>query len=164
MGKVMVSKVLQTAGFVICFICTVYMLYFTVCWRTAEALEVSGKRSVTIAGVAAVTEGEVVRAGSGHTVIRYYHEWDGTDYQRVFARENADYPLNARVPVVYTVGMGAGSCLAAGFYRKPMQALSVVGAVLLLVGITLSLLKKGKGRNGKKKDHSRQLEDEYDTQ
>lgn len=160
----MVSKVLQAAGFGICFLCTVYMLYFTVCWRTAEALEVSGKKTVTIAGIAAVTEGEVVRAERGCTVIRYYHEWDGTDYQRVIAGKNADYPLNARVPVVYTVGMGAGSCLAAGFYRKPMQALSVAGVVLLLAGITLNSIKKGKGRNGKKKDHSRQLEDEYDTQ
>lgn len=159
----MVSKVLQAAGFVICFLCTVYMLYFTVCWRTAEALETSGERTVIIAGVAAVTEGEVVRSGNGRTVIRYYHEWDGTDYQRVITGENTDYPLNARVPVVYTVGMGAGSCLAAGFYRRPVQALSVVGAVMLLAGVTLTLFKKGMRRNGKKKDHSRQLEDEYDA-
>ena len=139
-GKI--SGILRAAGFAACLLCTVYMLYFAGTWKA-------------VAELAAVTEGEVVRVGNGHTIIRYYHEWDGAEYQKVITGENEDYPENAIVPVVYTVGMGAGSCLAAGFYRKPMQILGLVGTFLLLVGITLSFGRKGRGKNGKKKDHSR---------
>lgn len=152
-GKI--SGILRAAGFAACLLCTVYMLYFAGTWKAVAELEASGARSLTIAGMAAVTEGEVVRVGNGRTVIRYYHEWDGAEYQKVITGKNEDYPENAIVPVVYTVGMGAGSCLAAGFYRKPMQILGLVGTFLLLVGITLSFGRKGRGKNGKKKDHSR---------
>lgn len=152
-GKI--SGILRAAGFAACLLCTVYMLYFAASWKAVEALDESGARTLTIAGMAAVTEGEVVRAGNGHTVIRYYHEWDGAEYQKVIAGENGDFPENAVVPVIYTVGMGAGSCLAAGFYRKPMQILGIVGTFLLLTGITLSFGRKGREKNGKKKDHSR---------
>lgn len=152
-GKI--SGIMRAAGFAACLLCTVYMLYFAGSWKAVTELEASGARTLTIAGMAAVTEGEVVRAENGYTVIRYYHEWDGTDYQKVIADENDDYPENAIVPVFYTVGMGAGSCLAVGFYRKPMQILGAAGTVLLLLGITLSFGRKGRGKNGKKKDHSR---------
>ena len=85
-GKI--SGILRAAGFAACLLCTVYMLYFAGTWKAVAELEASGARSLTIAGMAAVTEGEVVRAGNGCTVIRYYHEWDGAEYQKVIKGEN----------------------------------------------------------------------------
>lgn len=161
-GKI--SCIMRIAGLIVCLLCTAYMLYLTASRRIVAELKTSEAKTLTIAGMVAVTEGEVVRAEAGHTVIRYYHEWDGTEYQSVIAHVNADYSENAKVPVVYSVGMGAGSCLAVGFYRKPMQVMGVVGAVLLLLGTVLNFKKEGNGKNGKKKDYSRQLEDEHDSQ
>ena len=126
-----ISYVLRMTGLVMCFLCTVYMLYLTASWRIMAGLKTSEAKVQIIAGIAAVTEGEVVRARAGHTVIRYYHEWDGTEYQSVIYHVNADYSENTKVPVVYSVGMGAGSCLTVGFYRKPMQAMGVLGTVLI---------------------------------
>ena len=127
--------VLRIVGFSLCLLCTVYMLYFAYSWRMVSVLEESGAKTITIAGMVAVTEGEVVRAEAGKTIIRYYYEWDGTEYRSVKNRVSEDYPENAKMPGVYSVGSGAGSCLAVGFYRKPMQILGVVGAVSLLLGL-----------------------------
>lgn len=160
-GKV--SCVLRMAGLAMCLLCTVYMLYLSASRRIVDELRTSEAKALTL-GMVAVTEGEVVRAEAGHTVIRYYHEWDGTEYQSVIAHINADYPENAKIPVVYSVGMGAGSCLAAGFYERPMQVMGVIGAVLLLSGTVLYFRKKGTEKNGKKKNYSRQLENEHDSQ
>lgn len=140
------------------------MLYFSISRRVVIALEKTDAKTFTIAGVVAVTEGEVVRAETGRTVIRYYHEWDGTEYRSVKDYVSADYSEKAKLPVVYSVGMGAGSCLAVGLYRKPMQILSVVGAAFLLLGFIMNFRKKGIEGNGKKKNYSRQLENEYDSQ
>lgn len=161
-GKI--SGVLRAAGVAGCLLCAVYMLYVAGAWKAMAGLEASGARTLTIAGIAAVAEGEVVRAENGRTVIRYYHEWDGAEYRRVIAGENGDYPENAVVPVVYTVGMGAGSCLVAGFYRRFMQILGMAGTISLLLGITLSFGRKEREKNGKKKNYSGQLENEYDPQ
>lgn len=161
-GKV--SGILRMAGLIMCLLCAAYMLYYVVSRRVVAVLEASGEKTLIVAGMAAVTEGEVVRAEAGKTFIRYYYEWDGTEYQSVKNYVSADYPENSKIPVVYSVGSGAGSCLAVGFYRKPMQILGVVGAVLLLIGIALNVRKKGIVENGKKKNHSRQLENEYDSQ
>ncbi len=80
----------------------------------------------------------------------------------------ADYPEAAKLPVIYSVGMAAGSCLAVGFYKSYVQALGVLGAALLLAGFIvnsyMNFKKKGIEQNGKKKDHSGQLENEYDAQ
>ena len=160
-GKV--SCILRVAGLAMCLLCTAYILYLTASRRVVAELRKSEAKTLTIAGMVAVTEGEVVRADAGHTVIRYYHEWDGTEYQSVIAHVNADYSENVKVPVVYGVGMGPGSCLTVGFYRKSMQAMGVLGAVLLLLGTVLNFRKKGTEKNGKKKDYSRQLEDEHDS-
>ncbi len=140
-GKV--SCILRVAGLAMCLLCTAYMLYLTASRRIVAGLNTSAAKTLTFAGLVAVTEGEVVRAEAGHTVIRYYHEWDGTEYQSVIAHVNADYSEDAKMPVVYSVGMGAGSCLVVGFYRKPMQVMGVVGAVLLLTGMALNFRKKG---------------------
>ncbi len=140
-GKV--SCILRVAGLAMCLLCTAYMLYLTASRRIVAGLKTSEAKTLTIAGMVAVTEGEVVRAEEGHTIIRYYHEWDGTEYQSVIAHVNADYSEDAKMPVVYSVGMGAGSCLVVGFYRKPMQVMGVVGAVLLLTGMALNFRKKG---------------------
>lgn len=145
------SGVLRTAGFGICLFCAAYMLYYAASRRTIADLGESGARGITIVGMAAVTEGKVVRAENGYTVIRYYHVWDGTDYQKVIARENEDYPENAAVPVIYTVGMGAGSCLVPGFYRRLLQAMNAAGAIMLLLGIILGIKKKGKKKWQEKK-------------
>ncbi len=137
-----ISGILRTAGLAACILCIVYMLYFAVSQRAVASLEASGKRTLEI-GMMAVTEGEVARAGDGCTVIRYYHEWDGTEYKRVWRSVRADLPEHARMPVIYSLGMGAGSCLVVGFYRKPMQILGVAGAVLLLLGVAMNFRKKG---------------------
>lgn len=137
-GKSMIAKIsfgLRIVGFSLCLLCTAYMLYFAASWRMVNALEESGAKTITVAGMVAVTEGEVVRAEAGQTIIRYYYEWDGTEYRSVKNHVSEDYPENAKVPVVYSVGSGAGSCLAVGFYRKPMQILGVVGAASLLLGL-----------------------------
>lgn len=140
------SNKIMTAGLLLCLLCAAYMLYYVLCRQAAAGLEASGERVRVIAGIAALTEGEIVRAGDGCTVIRYYHEWDGTEYQSIRRHVSADYPENTKLPVIYTVGMGAGSCLAVGFCRKTMQVLGVAGAVLLLLGIILNFGKKGKGK------------------
>ena len=138
--------VLWTTGFGLCLFCTAYILYLAVSWRIVAGLETSGAKTLTIAGMVAVTEGEVVRAEAGRTVIRYYHEWDGTEYQSVIAHVNADYPENAKTPVIYSVGMGAGSCLTAGFHRQTVLTLGVIGVVLILLGTALNFRKKGTGK------------------
>ncbi|MCM1193847.1 MAG: hypothetical protein NC123_13030 [Butyrivibrio sp.] len=158
-----VSGVLRTAGFALCLLCTVYMLYLIGSRQVVSALEESGAKTFTIAGMVAVTEGRVVRTESGYTVIRYYHEWDGTEYQGVKNHVSGGCPENAKLPVIYGVGAGAGSCLAVGLYEKPMQVLGAAGAVSLLLGLLMNLKKKGIEENGKKKDYSRQLEDEHDA-
>ena len=51
----------------------VYMAYVSAAERAAEGLRASDAKAVIIAGVIAVTEGEVVSADHGRTIIRYYH-------------------------------------------------------------------------------------------
>ena len=139
------SAGLRVSGAVLCLLCVVYMAYVSAAERAAEGLRASDAKAVIIAGVISVTEGEVVRADDGCTIIRYYHEWDGTDYKRVIPRVNADYPVNTRLPVVYSLGMGIGSCLAVGFYRKTMLLIGVTGVILLILGMGLNFRKKGIG-------------------
>ena len=133
-------------------------------------MEESGAKTFTVGGMVAVAEGEVVRTEAGRTIIRYYHEWDGTEYRSVKNHISTGYPENAKLPVIYTVGMGAGSCLAVGLYRQPVQILGAAGAVLLLLGLmsfyrcSLNFRKKGIEKDGKKENCSRQLENEYDSQ
>lgn len=140
-GKV--SGILRMMGFILCLLCTAYMLYIAVSRRVVEALEMSGEKTFIVAGMVAVAEGEVVRVGDGRTVIRYYHEWDGTEYQSVENHVSADYPEKTKVPVVYSVGMGAGSCLTVGLYRKPVQILGMAGAFLFLPGLLIPVFKCG---------------------
>lgn len=140
------SGIMRTAGLLLCLLCAAYMLYYVICRQASAGLEASGERARVVIGIAALTEGEVARVGDGCTVIRYYHEWDGTEYQSIRHRVSADYPESAKLPVIYTVGMGAGSCLAVGFCRKTMQVLGMTGAVLLLLGIALNFRKKGTGK------------------
>lgn len=140
-GKV--SGILRMMGFILCLLCTAYMLYIAVSRRVVEALEMSGEKTFIVAGMVAVAEGEVVRVGDGRTVIRYYHEWDGTEYQSVENHVSTDYPEKAKVPVVYSVGMGAGSCLTVGLYRKPVQILGMAGAFLFLLGLLIPAFKCG---------------------
>lgn len=159
-----ISRILWAAGFCLCILCAVYMLYLAVSWRAVDKLQMSGKKAVIIAGIIAVAEGEVVRAEDGHTIIRYYHEWDGTDYKRVLFHAKPAYQEGVKVPVAYTLGMGAGSCLLVGFYKKAIFSAGMAGIVLVVLGIIINFKKKGIEQNGKKKNYSRQLEDEYDAQ
>ncbi|MCM1027660.1 MAG: hypothetical protein NC432_14610 [Roseburia sp.] len=157
------SGIMRTAGFSVCLLYIAYALYIAGSRLAVSALGMSGEKAFVIVGMAAVAEGEVVHAGDGHTTIRYYYEWDGTEYQSVKNTVSADYPDHAKIPVIYTVGTVPGSCLAVGFYRSLMRIPGAAGAVLLLAGIGLKFRKKEE-KNGKKKDHSGQLEDEYDSQ
>ena len=127
--------VLRIVGFSLCLVCTAYMLYYAYFWRLVSVLEESGAKSFIIAGMVAVAEGEVVRSDDEYTIIQYYYEWDGAEYRSVKRHVSGDYPENAKLPVVYSVGSGMGSCLAVGFYRKPMQVLGLAGAVMLLSGL-----------------------------
>ncbi|MCM1113149.1 MAG: hypothetical protein NC399_07855 [Muribaculum sp.] len=126
---------IRRAGFGLCLLWAVYMLYFAISWQAVNALEESGTKTFTVGGMVAVAEGEVVRTEAGRTIVQYYHEWDGTEYRSVKNHISAGYPENAKLPVIYTVGMGAGSCLAVGLYRQPVQILGAAGAVLLLSGL-----------------------------
>lgn len=129
------------------------MLYFAVSLHVTGMLERSGAKTWST-GVIAVTEGSVVRADGACTVIRYYHEWDGTDYQKVIPRAVRGCQEGMKMPVVYSIGMGAGTCLTVGIYRKPVQMLGAVGAVMLLSGLIMNSRRRGK-ENGKKKNRSR---------
>lgn len=143
--------------------CAVYMLYAAAMERTAQSLTASGEKALVI-GMAALTEGEVIRADDEYTIIQYYHEWDGTDYKNVRPYAVPDYQAGMKVPVVYTIGMGAGTCLTVGFYKRIMLNLFIAGVILILLGMVINFKKKGNQENGKKKDYSRQLEDEHDAQ
>lgn len=156
------SFLLRTAGFGLCCACAAYMLYVAVSLHMVSKLERSGAKTWSL-GVIAVTEGSVVRADGACVVIRYYHEWDGTDYQKVISRAIRGCQEGMRLPVVYSVGMGAGTCLTVGIYRKSVQTIGAAGAVMLLSGLIMNSRRRGK-ENGKKKDRSRKLEDEHDSQ
>lgn len=136
---------LRAAGVALCLLCAVYMAYVSVAERAVAELRTSEAKAMIIAGVIAVTEGEIVRADERCTIIRYYYEWDGTYYKRVIPHINADYPVNTKLPVVYSLGMGIGSCLTVGFYRKAMLMTGVAGMILLIVGMGLNFRKRGNG-------------------
>ena len=137
------SRILWAVGSGLCILCAAYMLYLAVSWRAVTKLQMSGKKAVVIAGIAAVAEGEVVRAEDGCTIIRYYYEWDGTDYKRELFHVKPDYQEGVKVPVVYSLGMGSGSCLVAGFYKKTIFSAGMAGVVLVILGTVTNLKKKG---------------------
>lgn len=155
---------LRAAGLGLCLLCALYMVYIAASQLAVEKLNASGQKALVIAGVVAVAEGEAVRADGEYTVIQYYYEWDGTDYRNVRPYAVPGCQEGMRMPVVYSIGMGPGTCLTVGIYRKAMLCVGVAGMILFALGTVLKFRKRGYERNGKKKDYSGQLEDEHDSQ
>lgn len=123
------------------------MLYAAAMERAAQSLTASGKKALVI-GMSTLTEGEVIRADDEYTIIQYYHEWDGTDYRNVRSYAVPDYQTGTKVPAVYTIGMGAGTCLIVGFYKRIMLNLFIAGVILILLGMVINFKKKGNQENG----------------
>lgn len=117
------------------------MVYVAASNQAVAKLKPTGKKALIIAGIAAVTEGEVVRADDEYTIIQYYHEWDGTDYKNVMPRAVPYYQEGMKVPVVYTIGMGAGTCLLVGLYKKAVLLAGMAGLALVVFGTVIK--KKG---------------------
>lgn len=110
-----------------------------------EKIEAAGVKGMIIAGFFSVTQGEVIQADEVSTIIKYYNVWDGACYKKVLRHANPDYQKNAKVAVVYSVGMAMGSCLVAGIYRKYMLICGIIGLMLFISAIILKLKRKGKG-------------------
>ncbi len=135
---------LMIVGISLCFLYSVYALYMAgVRWAVAK-IEAAGAKGMVIAGFYSVTQGEVIRSDDSCTLIEYYYEWDGADYRKVLYGVSDDYPVNTKVPVVYSVGMAMGSCLVVGFYRKHMLICGISGLILFVVSMVLKVKRKGK--------------------
>ncbi len=142
----MISKLscaLWAAGLGLCLLCGFYMVYVAASKQAVTSLKTTGEKALIIAGIAAVTEGEVVRADDQYTITRYYYEWDGTDYKNVISHAVPGYQVGTKVPVVYSLGMGAGSCLLVGLYKKTIFSAGVAGVVLVVLGTVINFKKKG---------------------
>ncbi len=137
-----ISRVLMAVGISFCLLGAMYMMYIAVVKWTIATIEASGAKTMTVAGVVSLTEGEVIRADDECTIIQYYSEWDGTDYKKVIAHANTDYSVNSKVPVVDVLGMGPGSCLVAGSYKKHILFLSMMAFILFALGFILYLKRK----------------------
>lgn len=138
------KNVWMIPGISLCFLYIVYVLYLAGVRQAVAKIEAAGARGMVIGGFLSVTQGEVIRADETSTIIKYYNVWDGAEYQKVLHHANAAYSQNAKVAVVYSVGMAMGSCLVAGFYRKYMLICGVIGLILCISAIILKLKRKGK--------------------
>lgn len=119
------------------------MIYVAASKQAVVSLKTTGEKALIIAGIAAVTEGEVVRADEQYTITQYYYEWDGTDYKNVISHAVPGYQVGTKVPVVYSLGMGAGSCLLVGLYKETIFCAGVAGVVLVVLGTVINFKKKG---------------------
>lgn len=138
-----ISRALWVSGLVLCLLCAFYMVYVAASKQAVAKLKTTGEKALIIAGIAAVTEGEVVRADDKYTITQYYNEWDGTNYKNVISHAVPGYQVGTKVPVFYSVGMGAGSCLLVGFYKKTIFSAGVAGIVLVVLGTVINFKKKG---------------------
>lgn len=138
-----ISHVLWAAGLGLCLLCGFYMIYVAASKQAVTNMKKTGEKTLVIAGIAAVTEGEVVRADDKYTITQYYYEWDGTDYKNVISHAIPGYQVGTKVPVVYSLGMGAGSCLLVGLYKNTIFFAGVAGVVLAVLGTVINFKKKG---------------------
>jgi len=124
--------------------------------KLVMSIEKTQARVVLVDGFIGVTEGTVTRVDDDTTIIAYYYYWDGAFYNKVINSANPDYPVNTVIPIVYSLGMGIGSCFAAGFYEERALAVGIIGMMLAALGSFIIFGKwKGKKENGKKKNYSR---------
>ncbi|MCI8616401.1 hypothetical protein [Parablautia intestinalis] len=114
-----------------------YLLYTAFVKHAFLKIEASGEKAMTAAFVVTLTEGNVVYSGDDYVAVEYFYEWDGAYYRWISAHANAAYIVNTKVPVVYTLGMGIGSCFVVGFYRKYMLLLGIMGLILFFTGFIL---------------------------
>lgn len=132
-------------GLGFCFLCVVYMIYVTVVQKAVVKIESSGLKNATIAaGFVSLTTGRVVYSDDERVRIRYYNEWDGAEYQKTLICANAykKYPENSKVPIADILGLGPGSCLVVGFYKKNMQIISVIAFIMFGLGLVIKLKRK----------------------
>lgn len=143
-----IPRISMILGIVFCLLSAMYFIYVISVKQTVAKIEASGTKAITIASVVTLTAGEVVKADDKCVIIRYYNEWDGADYQKIISHANAcvDYSVNDKIPIVYCVGMGAGSCLVPGLYQKYMLILSAIAFIILVFGLTINLKRKEKDK------------------
>ncbi len=132
----------MAVGISFCLLGAMYMMYIAVVKWAVVKIQASGAKTMTVAGVVSLTEGEVIRADDEYTIIQYYNEWDGTDYKKVITHANADYPVNSKVPVVDVLGIGPGDCLVAGYYKKSVLFMSMIAFIMFVLGFILYLKRK----------------------
>ena len=130
----------MAAGICFGFLCMMYLFYVTAVKWTVRKMETSGVKTMTAAWIITITEGHVVRSDDDHVVVEYFYEWDGAYYRWVSAHANADYIVNTKAPVIYTLGMGIGTCFVVGFYRKYMLFLGMMAFILFVIGFIMNLI------------------------
>ncbi len=132
----------MSAGIGLGLLCLMYLFYVTIVKWAALKVEASGEKTMTVAGIVAVTMGNVVCSDDECVAVEYYYEWDGAVYMWVSAFANADYAVNTKVPVTYCLGMGIGSCFVVGFLKKYMLILGVIAFILFVSGYIMNLKRK----------------------
>ncbi len=131
------ARTLSLMGAVICFLCLGYGAFTIVGGRIAGTGRASGEKVQVLGGILAFTEGTVVRSGRDGAVISYYYEWDGAVYHKHLWNPPSSYEAGTVVPVFYSVGMAAGSCLVIGARNQQFLLWGIAGAVLLVLGAAL---------------------------
>lgn len=159
--------ILFVSGLFLIRLCIDYVLFTGRCELAKGRLEKAENRCIVMAGILAMSEGTVTHADDGWTKISYFYDWDGAVYNRIIPYENPAYPENAKVIVVYLLGVGPGDCLVSGFYLKRFLLCGVAGLLISITGVIIiknNRKRMEKKKNGKKENCSRKLEDEYDAQ
>lgn len=134
--KSRIGNALMIIGVILILLCINYILFTMWCTQAGKKLEtqVNGYKC-TATGILAVAEGTVEITAKGVTLIAYYYEWDGAIYYKVIPYTNPDYPENAKVIVVYILGVGPGDCLVSGFYLDKYLRIGVAGLIMIVFGI-----------------------------